>query len=514
MKALNKGINLLDTRWIMPVSGGMVIALASAFILRMSLIWAGLITVGLAVGILSLTAKNFKTYWLAIYALVLPLGIKKVLVDTEYLRSITLQHGQPVGELPAPILYLWDLPFLVLMAIWIFDIVYRKQKVIFPKSNWIALAFISWAVLSSINSTALIYTFFDLLKWIKLYILYLYIANNIQTRETIRVLVFFLLIGVIVQALFCLYQYLSQDIAPIFGTLFGKDDFFTDEGALKLKGIFSVSEASSIMKRASGTIGHSNSQARYFEFLLPIAFMLFIKSTRLRSRVFNLMLLVLGMMGLIVTFSRGGFIGMSVGLTAVVLLARWVRLISGRQFIAIILIGAIIGIVSAPFTVNHMLTRPESTSARFGLYKIGLNMIKDNPVLGGGLNHHMMLKSKFDLTMHGSYFYPVHNYYLVIASEIGIPGLIFFLGFLARTLMLAFSAARSNDPYLASLAVGIFSALTAVSIHALVDVIGNNIIFSFLWLFAGLAASLNTISLAPSAAPAVNENRLPSAASL
>ena len=496
MKALNKISNLLNLRWLMPVSGGVVIAFASAFILRQSLVWSGLVVVGLTVGLLSLMAKDFRTYWLAIYALVLPLDIKKLLVDSEYLRATMQLHGMTIGELPAPVLYLCDMPLFVLMGVWIYDIVLKKQKIIFPKSNWMALAFLAWGALSSINTTVLSYTFFDLIKWFKLYLLYLYVANNIRSRETVRVLVFCLLLGVIVQALFCVYQYVSQDITPIFGNLFGKSELFTESGALKNQRLWDVSESGNFgLKRASGTIGHSNSQARYFEFLLPVALILYLKSSRFRNRAFLLMTLILGLLGLIVTFSRGGFIGLAVGFTIIILLARWVKLISGRKFFALTVIGLAITIVFIPFIADHILTRPQSTLARLYLSWIGFDMIKQNPILGGGLNNHMILKSEFDLNIHGFYFYPVHNYFLIIATEVGIPGLAFFLGFLTLTFMLAYRAAHNEDVYLAAIAIGIFGALAAVSFHALVYVFPSYIILHFLWLFAGLAAALNTMNL-------------------
>ena len=114
---------------------------------------------------------------------------------------------------------------------------------------------------------------------------------------------------------------MAQDISPIFGSIFGKNVLFTEEGDLKNQRALAVSEASQLgLKRASGTIGHGNSQARYFEFLLPFAFILFLKSSKFRNKVFNLMTLGLGLLGLIVTFSRGGFIGMAAGLVPIVIL--------------------------------------------------------------------------------------------------------------------------------------------------------------------------------------------------
>jgi O-antigen ligase len=90
---------------------------------------------------------------------------------------------------------------------------------------------------------------------------------------------------------------------------------------------------------------------------------------------------------------------------------------------------------------------------------------------------------------------PVHNFYLIIASEVGIPGLVFYLGFLILTCTSALRAARDNDPYFASIAVGVIGALVAVSVHVLVDPLVSYTIHSLLWLCAGLAAALSNINI-------------------
>jgi hypothetical protein len=97
MKVLSRGYNLFDTRWVLPVMGGMLIAAASAFTLRSSYIWSGLVAVGLTVFVMSFTARNFRSYWLAVFALVLPLEIKKLLIDSDYVREIVNMNTLPVG---------------------------------------------------------------------------------------------------------------------------------------------------------------------------------------------------------------------------------------------------------------------------------------------------------------------------------------------------------------------------------------------------------------------------------
>ena len=489
--------NLVNNAWL-SIPGGILIALTGTFLLRYPYVWSGLFTVGLAVGVLSLIAKDFKTYWMAIFALVLPLEIKKLMISSDYVREIAQINGIPLGELPGPVLYLSDLPFLVLMAYWLIEIIYRKQKVFFPKSNWMALAFLAWASLSLINAPVLSYGIFDLLRTLKFYLLYLYFANNVRSKKEVKTLINFFLIGVILQGLLCLYQYVSQDISYIFGNLFGQQDLYTP-GVLNKFGqqFFKITEVSETIRRGSGTVGPINQEALYFEFLLPVAFLLSLTMAKLRSNAFNLLTLVLGLLGLIVTFSRGGLVGLFVGMSTVLLFARVFKLISEKRFLITLVIGLFIGIALIPQFSRFITTRPEATSARLHLNKVGLDMVRANPILGVGLNNHNVVVSEYNPDTYIFFNMPTHNHYLIVASEIGIPGLVFFSGFLVLTFMLALKAARTSDLYLASVAVGIFGGLVAITVHILVDFLGTHTNFTLLWLYAGLAAALCRLNQNP-----------------
>jgi len=82
--------------WLISIPGGVLVALTGTFLLHFPYVWAGLVTVGLAVGVLSLIAKDFKTYWMAIFALALPLEIKKLMISSEYVREIAQINGIPL----------------------------------------------------------------------------------------------------------------------------------------------------------------------------------------------------------------------------------------------------------------------------------------------------------------------------------------------------------------------------------------------------------------------------------
>ena len=475
----------------MSLAGGILIALCGTFVLSQSYLWACLITVGLAVAVLSLTAKDFKNYWLAVFALALPLDIKKLFIDSDYIREVILLNSVPLGELPGPVLYLSDLPFLVLLIFWLYEIIYKKQKVFFPKSNWFALAFLAWSALSLINAPVFSYGFFDLIRIFKFYLLYLYIANNVRNGSSAGTLINFLFIGVIFQGLICLYQYLAQDVSHIFGNLFGMQDLYTEDAVSRFESFFAVSPGSDI-KRASGTVGPINAEAQYFELLLPIALILWFTATKFKNKILYFSSFILGLMGLIVTFSRGGGLGLAAGIFATIVLAKFFLVISNRKFLAVVIIGLFLSIVSVPYFYHFLVTRPEATVARLHLNKVGIEIIRDHPILGIGLNNHLNVTPDYDPD---NYIFPmpVHNHYILVASEIGIPGLIFFLGFLIYSCFLALKAARVSDVYMASLAIGILGAFVAISTHNLVDHLNYHTNLTLLWLYAGLAASLGNI---------------------
>ena len=493
--------------WLLPILGGSFIALAATFILRLPLVWAFLFTVGLAVAVLSLAVRDFKTYWIGVFALTLPLQITKLFSDSDIIREIVRVHNISAGELPGWAIYLSDMPFMVLMLVWIFEITYKKRKVIFPKSNLMALFFIGWAGLSSIKAPLFSYAFFDFIKFIKLYFIYLYFANNIRSKFEAKVLVNCFLIGMAIQGMICLAQFISQDIGYLFGNLFGHKDLYSQKGLEKWGFMFTYASGSSL-KRASGTVGPINAQAQYFEFLLPMALILWLTAKKFLNRYFNFSIFIIGIFGLVVTFSRGGFLGLMAGIIALLIYAKIYKLVSNKRLLALVMVCLIVFTTISPKLYQYIMSRPEAAFARIGLMKVAMKIINDHPIMGVGLNNQLIVAPKYDPD--GIYSkMPTHNYYLVIASEIGIPGLVFFLAFLFITCQTALRTSRSNDLFIAAVSLGIFGAYAAISVHILVDWLATYANQTFFWLYAGLVGALsklNEISAKSEVGPGVRGN--------
>ncbi len=246
--------------------------------------------------------------------------------------------------------------------------------------------------------------------------------------------------------------------------------------------------------RAGGTVGASNAEARFFEFLLPVALVLWLTAKRFSRQISYLVVFVVGFLGLFLTFSRGGMIGLITGVSVVIVISWMFNLISSRKFLSILFVTLLLGTILLPKFYQYVTTRPEAATARLHLIKIAVEIIKDHPFLGVGLNNHHVASLEYDPN---TYLKPMltHNQYLLIATEIGIPGLVFFVGFLGLSCAIALKTARgADDVYIAAVSVAIFGAYVAISMNILVDWIAVHTNHTLFWLYGGLSASLSRMN--------------------
>ncbi len=477
---------------IVIVLGGALIAFLTAGIMKMSMIWLVLVPTAIAVIIPTFIVKDMKIYWLGVFLLSLPFSIQKILIDSQVALNIEDTFGKAAGTMPVPVLFLSDLPFIVLIVLWLIRVAVKKDALYFPKNNVFALAFLGWSALSIIGSTLPSFGVFQLLQLIKYYAGYLFFANNIKTRKDLRIIVVTLMAGLLLQGMVCVFQYTFMDAGSIFGDAFGKKEV---SKSIEKSQVYNAFESGSSIKRVGGTVGPSNVQAQYFVLTLPLAFLLGIASAKKRNMLYYLSVFMPGMVGMILTFSRGGLVSIMAGLIVALLVSYRRRLISFR-FISTVAFCVISGLVMlSPLMYDYMSSRPEAFGGRFDSYRIGLEVAKSNLLFGVGLNNSTALLSNFDpaglVIPHHSFHISIHNWYLVVAGEIGLLGLIFILIFFIKSLADAFRNTALDDRYISTVAVGILAGLSGLLIYMGGDVFRNNAVLVIMWMFAGLSAAMN-----------------------
>lgn len=221
-------------------------------------------------------------------------------------------------------------------------------------------------------------------------------------------------------------------------------------------------------KRALAVFEYPNAYALFvapvLAFLLPkllVGGAGFLKKSGL---VFNLACYILGVSGLFLSLSRGGWMAFLFTLFVGVLAMgkaklRWFFVVLCLAFSAVVFFNPVFrSRVTAPFVGE------DSSIYRLYMAKTSWNMIKAQPIFGMGLLGYgnNFSEYKFDSKL-GHYKYP-HNLLLTLWVELGLLGVLSFFGIVLYFILRAFQKEGSVKV----MAVGLF--LFAILVHGLVDV--------------------------------------------
>jgi O-antigen ligase len=229
------------------------------------------------------------------------------------------------------------------------------------------------------------------------------------------------------------------------------------------------------ISRASGLLEMSNSFGWYLASFLPALLAPVLLAGRSLKEWMRWSLIagfLLGVLALVLTFSRGSWAAFAVTmplLAGVALAARpprerWVLLV---RFVGVLMI---LVALSAPF-LNAVVTRitqddQGSAESRLPLMQVAFEMIKANPVFGVGLGSYEAAMRRYDETedfISESFPFPVHNMFLHIAAEAGIPALVCLLVLTGLALACGWRVwrDRNGDPLTRALAVGLMTGVLA-----------------------------------------------------
>ncbi|PIR96688.1 MAG: hypothetical protein COT91_05515 [Candidatus Doudnabacteria bacterium CG10_big_fil_rev_8_21_14_0_10_41_10] len=142
--------------------------------------------------------------------------------------------------------------------------------------------------------------------------------------------------------------------------------------------------------------------------------------------------------------------------------------------------------------VSHGTTNERSISERILYQKISVEMIKQNPLTGVGYKNFVMVMDDYSpQKLQSNQHQPVHNIYLLIAAETGLPALIIFLIFIITILKQAWW--NRKDPLIITL-LSIFIGFLFIGLfdHYLLTIQQGRLMF---FLTAGLLAVSSKIAV-------------------
>lgn len=247
----------------------------------------------------------------------------------------------------------------------------------------------------------------------------------------------------------------------------------------------------------SGLTGNPNDLALTLNLLTPVTGALLFTSRGVLARAVAVGALLLTIPGVIVTFSRAGFLTLCA--TAIVSLLCFIkRRAPGPAAALLIVTCGVVPFLPAGYldrlnTITDVeADRTGSAQGRWTDYRLAVRLVARNPVIGVGLGQDILA---LDQLRRRPTWRSVHNAYLEYAVDLGMPGLLLFLTLLMASIRSARSveAAAAREPAIRDL--GIFAS--GVRIALLAFVVGaffHPIAYQFYFFcVAGLAVALKRV---------------------
>jgi len=471
-RAREKIIQLALCLLVGTLSGGILL-------LDLSLKWEIVFFGVIGIIVLILVTKRPERVLLGILAFIVPFYFEKAIItqpgSTTYATNVSV--------------YLSDILALALLLIFLGKLARKQVKinsfanVMVPALAWLIVSFIS---LFAAKDGELV--LFQLINIGKMILFCWVVASSVEHDGDLTFVITGLMLGIAFQSLVAIYQGVTGHPLGL--------GFLTEATVIMTQQL-----GVGLVNRVQGTMGYPNTLAMYLSTGVPFALALLFSEKRFFVKVLVGITLCLISWALILSLSRAAWGNFLVTICLVLVLAirrKRIRLIAAIVIggtIAILLLGvALFGtdLIQSRLTSNDQ----GSAASRITLDEGALAVIRDNPVIGIGLNNYVLVSPRYDqadAAAWNDYTPIVHNAYLLIAAETGLLGLGAFVVFMVILLIQVWkivNQALGDTVWVAG--VGILGALIALIIHSMVDyaLLGSSLLFTQFWLLIGLSAAL------------------------
>jgi len=347
-----------------------------------------------------------------------------------------------------PALYLWDNPSL--------------------------LAYVLAAILSIFVATSMIQSLVEINLLIQALLLYLYLVYAIRTREAVLTVAMCIVVGLLLQSLIMIALHFigfTIELGPIAFTVWKNN-------------------------RVAGTLSTPNGAGAYLVMALVTTLSVTLMPVRWQYKWLATIAFGLGVLALLVTYSRGAWLGFAVALSLFLLLAWWRGWISIGVPLAMILCAIPVAIVFREAFINRLFGDDGGAAeSRLPLMIMAVRMIRDHLFFGVGINNfaiHLRQYATPEMTL--DWITTVHNKYLLVWAETGLFGIVTFLWFLLSTLRRGWQAWKIDDRLFAPLALGCLAGLVGWMVHMNLDLFHGRPIMEMLVIVCALFTTMRTIT--------------------
>jgi putative inorganic carbon (hco3(-)) transporter len=273
-------------------------------------------------------------------------------------------------------------------------------------------------------------------------LLFIYFSSTVRSFGQLRSLAHVLLLTLVLQAALLITQYYS-------------------DASFQIAGLRS-NERLDETTRVAGTLGSPNSAASFLAPCIAIAVALVVARRARSSRALPTLGIGIGALALVLTFSRGGWLAVTVAVALILGVFSIRRQLTWR----VLIIGAVVAVLGS-FIGGQIQARLESQTgglrARAAVGQVATEVIRDYPITGVGANNYVTILHEYaPLT---DWAYVPHNKFLLIWSETGIAGLLAFVVFLVTTARRGWLAVRGAPGWLLPYVTALSGAFVALLVH-------------------------------------------------
>lgn len=371
-------------------------------------------------------------------------------------RYTDIHYGIPIT--------LTGVTVLCLYIIWAWRLYQKTDRVnFFPLVSIPFVLLVFWSGFSFLWAAKPNYVFYRLWGMVEMLFLYLYAANNLKTSTDLKFLVKCISVTVIITAIVAICQYAT-------GSSFGLKFLGGRESQLLIeyKGI----------SRVSGFLVSSNSLAWFLNLWLPLLLLWGIAGTQTKFYSMYLISFLLGLLALVMTYSRGGWVSFVFSLILIVMWLikkRSCKIFRGAlvRFFMLSIIATMFALPFSPLILERLTSDDYGAAySRIPLAKVAINMIRYNPVRGVGFGNYEYAMHAYDNTSeHITMHFPasVHNIYLMLAAELGIGALVLFVYISIFIFWQGLRAVKSIDKTVVLFLIGILVGLAAFYLQGMIE---------------------------------------------
>lgn len=328
----------------------------------------------------------------------------------------------------------------------------RRDRIEFiPSPIWVALAiYLLLAAATIPASAAPLLGSMEVLRMSEEFLLVLVVSHLVRTRRDVVFLVIAMLGIAFGETLLAMVQFGSGRFVNL-SFIGGAVSTLTEE--------FGRGE----YHRVAGTFLHPALFGSYLVVHLSLAMALLFAVRRGAARLALGTVFLLCFVSLILTFSRIEWAGFAAAATAVVVMAARARLLTRREFAWLIGIAALLVGVTLLFSgliVGRIFqSNPANLAERVNSYREAWQLFTAHPLRGVGLNNYMEAIAGFPGA--GADPIPVHNFFLLVLAETGMPGLLAFVGLLVAIAWEGRRCLSVPDPLVRAIAIGLLGGMVA-----------------------------------------------------